>query len=154
MMFDQICGRLEGVRPYKPSTAAISKAIRSQCPSCGGSTTKLNASLKSDGNILLFCHGGCDVSSILNSIGLTVSDLFSESYQPGAVHKRTATLIKGWEWWSIVSALDNLAQELTVLFTQLTEHFPVDDPARIEVARAVGCIKQLSESYRNGKGAK
>lgn len=122
MMFNQLSQRLEGVRPYKPSKPAILKAIRSRCPNCGGSTTKLNASLKTDGDILLFCHGGCDVSSIVGSIGLNISDLFVEKNKSEIALTSTTTSIKGWDWWSLVSALDHLSVELTQLTIELTGH--------------------------------
>ena len=31
-----------------------------------------------DGRVLLFCHGGCEVEAILNSIGLELADLFDQ----------------------------------------------------------------------------
>lgn len=153
MMFDQLSQRLEGVKPYKPSKPAILKSFRSRCPSCGGSTTKLNASLKTDGDILIFCHGGCDVIAIVGSIGLNISDLFGKTPHSANALTSSKISIKGWDWWSLVSALDHLSAELTQLTIELTGHLPLNAPARLVMARGISSVKDLAEKYQYGKKA-
>lgn len=156
MMFDQIIDRLENAKPYKSAKAYISKATRASCPSCrGDSKTKLNVSLTSDGNILLYCHAGCDINTILNSMGLDISDLYfnSNSYLSNNQKPLRGT-IKGWDWWSLTSALEVLADELTRLTISLTEYVPQNDPSRKVMVDAVSVIKELSEKYKYGRGVK
>jgi hypothetical protein len=155
-MFDQIIDRLENAKPYKSAKPCISKATRASCPSChGDSKTKLNVSLTSDDSILIYCHAGCDINTIMNSMGLDISDLYSNSKSYSSNNKKPLKdTVKGWDWWSLTSALEGLGDELTNLTISLTEHVPRSDPSRIVLADAVYAIKGLAEKYKYGRGVK
>lgn len=152
MSFDNIVQRLEGVRPYKSSLPSIVKSVRARCPACGGSKTKLNFALKNNGVMLFYCHSLCDISAITDAIGINVSDLFPFSQTLATKNSSLQNTVRGWDWWSMVSALELLSLELTSLTFKLTEHLPVRDPARQVMADAVGSINELAARYQYGKG--
>ncbi len=62
---------------------------RAKCPvrhhSSGDST--LSLLFNTDGRILIHCHGGCEANDVLESIGLSLSDL----YPDGAIRDFMAT---------------------------------------------------------------
>lgn len=156
MMFDQIIDRLENAKPYKSTKGCISKSARASCPSCrGDSKTKLNVSLTSNGNILLYCHAGCDINEIMDSLGLDISDLYLNSNSCSSNNQKPLRdTVKGWDWWSLTSALERLSDELTRLTISLTEYVPQNDPGRKVMADAVSKIKDLTEKYKYGRGVK
>lgn len=78
-MINQLIERLTKVRPSGRN------AWRACCPAHSGTNpTALSIKEESDGRILLHCFQGCSASDIMESIGLSLEDLFEE---PIAVHK-------------------------------------------------------------------
>ncbi len=51
---------------------------RACCPSHGSTGRTLSLLFASDGRILLHCHAGCTPLEVLDSIGLTMTDLFPD----------------------------------------------------------------------------
>ena len=51
------------------------------CPAHADRSPSLSIRETEDGRVLLHCHGGCDVESVLDSVGLTFDDLFPESHE-------------------------------------------------------------------------
>ena len=49
------------------------------CPGHDDHTPSLSVKLIDDGRILLHCFAGCDISQIVNSMGLSLSDLMPET---------------------------------------------------------------------------
>jgi hypothetical protein len=70
---DQILSRLHRVK-------GNGKQYRAKCPvrdhSSGDST--LSLLFNDDGRILIHCHAGCEVNDVLESIGLSLSDLYPD----------------------------------------------------------------------------
>jgi hypothetical protein len=65
----KILERLDGVRRGRDGR------WRARCPSHGSRGGSL-AIAESDGRALLFCHAGCEVETVLATIGLALSDLY------------------------------------------------------------------------------
>ena len=51
------------------------------CPAHADRSPSLSIRETEDGRVLLHCHGGCDVESVLDSVGLMFDDLFPESHE-------------------------------------------------------------------------
>ena len=74
---DNLLSRLEGVRRGREIHAA-------RCPAHEDQKASLSIREGNDGKVLVHCHAGCDVGSIVGAIGLTISDLFPDSTSNGA----------------------------------------------------------------------
>lgn len=48
------------------------------CPAHDDRTASLSIKIAEDGRVLLHCFAGCDIQSILNSVGLTLDDIVPE----------------------------------------------------------------------------
>lgn len=151
MSFDNIVQLLEGVRPYKSSLPSIVSSVRAQCPCCGGSSSKLNVSLLEDGTVLLKCFGGCTFPQIMCAIGLDVSQYFPVLTKHTGNPTRKINRIKGWDWWSMVSALDHAYAILMKQHIDLSSHLPIHSPARLIMATAAGEVKELAQMFKNGR---
>jgi hypothetical protein len=51
------------------------------CPAHNDNSPSLAVRETEDGRVLIHCFGGCDVESILDSVGLTFDDLFPETHE-------------------------------------------------------------------------
>lgn len=51
---------------------------QAKCPSHDDGSPSLSIAELNDGRILLHCHGGCDVHSVIDSLGLEMSDLYPQ----------------------------------------------------------------------------
>jgi hypothetical protein len=151
MSFDQIVMRLENPKPYKPNKSQFINAVRSTCPVCGGAISKLNVSLSVTGKVTLHCFGGCSFLEIVNALNLDASDFFPPDINFSATANANMDTIKGWDWWSLTSALDSSADLLMNNFMQLTIHLPQEDPARRLMVESIRQIKDLSDRLKYGK---
>ncbi len=66
---DRVLEKLDGVRSSGDTTMA-------RCPAHEDRHQSLSISSGDDGRVLLFCHAGCRVESIVGAIGLTLGDLY------------------------------------------------------------------------------
>lgn len=57
------------------------KGWSARCPAHEDKEPSLAVSVGEDGRVLLFCHAGCTVDSILAALGLSASDLFADNGQ-------------------------------------------------------------------------
>lgn len=73
---------------------------RACCPSHGSTGRTLSLLFNSDGRILIHCHAGCEASEVLESIGLSLSDLYPEGairdFMASAKPKPKTTRYKSW----------------------------------------------------------
>ena len=72
MSADQLLARLEGVR----STGQGRWIAR--CPAHDDRSPSLSVRELSDGRVLVHCHAGCGATDIVDSIGLSLTDLFPD----------------------------------------------------------------------------
>lgn len=71
MTFRDFLGRLEGVRGGGDQYTA-------RCPAHGDQHNSLSVSVGKNGQVLLHCHAGCEPQEIVEAMGLTMKDLFTE----------------------------------------------------------------------------
>ncbi len=69
MTIDEIIGRFPGAKPD-------SNGWQVKCPAHEDKVASLSIHEEPGGKILVHCHAGCEVDSILRSVGLQMSDLF------------------------------------------------------------------------------
>lgn len=72
MSADNLISKLDKVRRTGPGT------FLACCPAHDDKSPSLAIRELSDGRILLHCFAGCEVESVLSTIGLTFTDLFPE----------------------------------------------------------------------------
>lgn len=72
---EAILSRLERV---KKSTSGASGQWMARCPAHADKGPSLSIREAEEGRILLYCHAGCDVNSVLAAISLDINDLFPE----------------------------------------------------------------------------
>lgn len=128
---DLIIGRLQGSQAY-------GKGYRAHCPACGGKSRKLSVCEGDDGRALLHCFGGCDVLSVLQAVGLALTDLFPErlAEDTSDERRRRVRIARESQWGA---ALEVLKMESTVMLLaaeQLKEQKPFadEDTARLRLA--------------------
>ncbi|MGD9561993.1 MAG: hypothetical protein AB7F88_07215 [Pyrinomonadaceae bacterium] len=68
-MLEKILAKLHGVVKNRSGYMAI-------CPSHEDKEPSLSVSAGMDGITLLYCHGGCDIESILTALGMRMKDLY------------------------------------------------------------------------------
>jgi len=81
MIADKLLSCLDGVK-QTGSDRWVAK-----CPSHEDKTPSLAIS-EADERVLVHCFGGCDVESVMSSVGLTLSDLFPESIKSHRSERR------------------------------------------------------------------
>lgn len=93
---ERVVSQLKGVKPMSGGFAAL-------CPSHKDRTASLSVKAGADGRVLLHCHAGCPPATILEAIGLSMSDLFTKpdltlsngnGADPKAVHDRGKMVAK------------------------------------------------------------
>lgn len=73
------------------------KGYMACCPAHEDRTPSLSIAQAPDGRVLLKCFAGCDVHSIVQAVGMSISDIMPEriaDYLPGAFAKREHTMSK------------------------------------------------------------
>jgi len=74
MRAEEFLSRLDGVKSLH------SGQWMARCPSHDDSTASLGIREEADGRLLIKCFAECSTQSVLESLGLTFSDLFTERY--------------------------------------------------------------------------
>jgi hypothetical protein len=144
---DLFLGRSEGVQQ-------AGRGYRCICAACGGKSRKLSVTEVENGSLLLHCFGGCDVLSVVDALGLRLSDLFAPPLRPMTDGERREARRRmqesGWR-----AALDVLAVESAVVeiaACQLAGCAPLskEDGTRLSVAveRIGDCRQVLCEQRR------
>jgi hypothetical protein len=73
--FELLLSRLDGVRETFTGWTA-------NCPAHDDQKASLSVNEGSDGRVLVFCHAGCELASIVAKVGLTPKDLFPRNESP------------------------------------------------------------------------
>lgn len=93
---ERVVSHLKGVKPMSGGFAAL-------CPSHEDRTASLSVKAGADGRVLLHCHAGCQPATIVEALGLSMSDLFANptltlsngnGADPKAVHERGKMVAK------------------------------------------------------------
>ncbi|MDR0701226.1 MAG: hypothetical protein LBF61_02265 [Azoarcus sp.] len=75
MIVDVILSRLEKVKRTGAGTWIA------RCPAHDDRSPSLSIRETGDGRVLLHCFAGCDVSEVLSAMGLSLGDLFPDSFE-------------------------------------------------------------------------
>jgi putative DNA primase/helicase len=73
---------LEAVLQHLSGIVKAGKNLKALCPAHGDKTPSLSVATGDDGRVLLHCFSGCSVESVVNAVGLAMTDLFPQ----GATH--------------------------------------------------------------------
>lgn len=153
---DLFLSRLEGVRPTPTGHRAFCPAHQ-RPPHRPGRGRTLSISESSAGGVLVNCHAGCDLNQILGSLGLERHDLFPRQPAGGAAGEGHVTRgLKGWDWWSLASALDATADALLPQLLRVADAERAGNIAagRRALADAIGMLRGLEQEIRFGRGMK
>lgn len=101
MTVEVLLSRLQKVKQH-----GLSRWMAS-CPAHGDRTPSLAIQVIDDGRILIKCFAGCGASDVMNSVGLSLTDLFPD----GAIAKQ----LKGWAQMSSRSEMAAKEQASTIL---------------------------------------
>jgi hypothetical protein len=89
------------------------------CPCrCGGNLT---VTVKGDGRVLLWCHGGCSRSAVLSRLDLLPRHLFSQPNEPRDSTWRPDAIFDEWYWQT--HDLEQYLAEARARSYQLSERF-------------------------------
>ena len=105
----------------------------------GDKHPSLSVKVAADGTTLLRCHAGCTALEIVQSVGLTLADLFPESFQSAPVDRRRHVNAR--------ETLKSIAFEATVLmqFAERMKHRPLTDAEHDRLVTAASRINRAKE---------
>lgn len=133
-----ILSRLDGVRETRPDSYIA------LCLAHADLTPSLAIARGDDGRVLLHCWAGCTATEVVESLGLTLADLFErpqEHRRPG--RKRI--------WPDYKAMLELLSFEATVILIccqPATEGRQLDEIEHASLIRAVGNIQKIGDSVQ------
>ena len=137
MTADKLLSRLEGVQGRGPRWRAICPAHESR-----HRTRTLAVFEADDGRVLVKCHAGCDVSSIVGALGLDLADLFPPKPVDHAPKVR-----KPWAARDVVAALRAETMVGWVLLTDIANGKVLTkgdrERARVAAERAAHLMREL-----------
>lgn len=119
MHLDELRSRVESMG-FRTSNQA--DGFRSQCPCCKTSRKDKLSATRAQDRVLLRCMGGCPTSAVVDSLGITVNDLFVDASQTnptnGKVNSKSPKLhdsvdsaVKGLRW-HLSRARDSVGRQL------------------------------------------
>jgi hypothetical protein len=134
---DKLLSRLDGVQGRGPRWRAICPAHESR-----HRTRTLAVFEADDGRVLVKCHAGCDVSSIVGALGLDLSDLFPTKPVDHAPRVR-----KPWAARDVVAALRAETMVGWVLLTDIANGKVLTkgdrERAKVAAERAAHLMREL-----------
>lgn len=81
-MIEAILGRLESVK------SSGHDRWGARCPAHADKSPSLRVTLLPDGRILMHCFAGCEISAVLDALGVKLEDLFPDSKLEGRPVRR------------------------------------------------------------------
>lgn len=137
MTADKLMSRLDGVQGRGPRWRAICPAHESR-----HRTRTLAVFEADDGRVLVKCHAGCDVSSIVGALGLDLADLFPPKPVDHAPRVR-----KPWAARDVVAALRAETMVGWVLLTDIANGKVLTkgdrERAKVAAERAAHLMREL-----------
>ena len=137
MTADKLLSRLDGVQGRGPRWRAICPAHESR-----HRTRTLAVFEADDGRVLVKCHAGCDVSSIVGALGLDLADLFPPKPVDHAPKVR-----KPWAARDVVAALRAETMVGWVLLTDIANGKVLTkrdrERAKVAAERAAHLMREL-----------
>ena len=113
------------------------------CPAHDDKTPSLAIKLADD-RILIHCFSGCDVSAIVSTLGLNLSDLMPESKR----HSRTSNKCPKFNKYEL---FDRIVEESAIFIVAIRQVFsgtPLNDNDMARVVKAEGIIDDIIQEAR------
>lgn len=143
---DKILDRLERVRATSGGWSAC-------CPAHDDRNPSLSIAEGDDGRVLVHCFGGCSALDVVQSIGLSLSDLFPERIKSTMTREQRAALRERWRQSNIAAAVNVLDRESMVVLIAARELlgwpvFAPDDYQRLQSAlQAIGDARAVINGH-------
>lgn len=135
-----LLGRLDGVKKE-------GKGWVSRCPSCGGQSRKVSIVEGDDGRVLLHCFAGCCAIDVVNSVGLTMADLFvRRDYHnlTPAEQSQMRTMAKIPDWKAGLEVIRHEAIVVALAAIQMGDGVALEDGERRRMHKAA---RRLFDTY-------
>jgi hypothetical protein len=126
-----ILDRLDGVRDAGNGTHMA------KCPAHDDSSPSLKVTFRDD-RTLIHCFAGCSVESVLESLGLTFSDLFPESVKPQTRQLRRPAR-------QALQTLDREALVVLIIASDMLAHKIISEDVLERLTTAVGRIGKVRD---------
>ncbi|MCD9126678.1 hypothetical protein [Luteimonas fraxinea] len=140
---DLLLGRLEAVQP-------AGKGWRARCPACGGRSRKLSVIEGDEGRLLVHCFGGCEAGDVLQSVGLTLGDLFAERAQADNPENRRRARLAAREtqWGAALEMLEHEALIIRIAGQQISGGSVLTSEDEARLAVAVHRVEEARQALR------
>lgn len=116
------------------------------CPSHEDRSPSLSVRETDDGTVLVHCFAGCNVTDILDAVGMDLAELFPERMEHHNNHRRGRPRIDGWD------ALRSLGKHVTAVVLA-AEHVRRGEPLSdedmetlIDAAAAIERVRRYSHA--------
>ena len=131
-----ILNRLDGVKQKTPDS------WDALCPAHADTSPSLDLKRGDDGRVLLHCWAGCSGIQIVESLGLTMADLFEQPhqhYKPGRKRIRP-------DYKALLELLSFEVMVILICCQPATKGEPLDKIEHASLIRAVGNIQRIRNS--------
>jgi len=135
MSADALLAKLDGVLGKGPRWRAICPAHPSK-----RQTRSLSVYEPDPGRVLIHCHAGCDVESIVAAVGMDLSDLFPTREDDD---HRKPRINKPWRVSDVVAALRRELSVMFVVASDVATGVPIGDDERQRAGLAMERIAAL-----------
>lgn len=114
------------------------RGYRCLCPACGGKSRKLSVTEADNGAALLKCFSGCDAMTVMEAIGLRLSDLFPAPLRPltDTERREARSRMKECGWRAALDMLDVEGAVVQIASKQLQgwQALSIEDDERLALA--------------------
>ncbi len=144
---DLVLSRLDRVR--KSGTGWIAR-----CPAHEDRTASLSVANGREGRVMLHCFAGCSVHTVLENIGLSVSDLFPRRLADSTPEERRETRRQVMQAYmaAAVGVLDREAIVVELCASDLAKGLPLAEASQVRLALAlerIGAARQVLAGGRH-----
>lgn len=137
-----ILQHLDKVRPTGPGKWLAC------CPAHDDKSPSLSVRETDDGTVLLKCFAGCNASEIVESIGLSLSDLFPLRLPPGThSHRSKAPRVS---WREVFDAIETELLTIAIAWSDFANGVPLSDDDALYLSRRANHLAELISEVRNG----
>ena len=111
-----------------------------RCPAHDDKGPSLSVKEEPDGRVLVHCFAGCSVEDVLDSVGLTFSDLYPE--------KATETRVKPSAPYAGRAAMEALAFECLIVAVAARGLIAGQKPTEQDVSRLIDAVSRIEGAVR------
>lgn len=143
---DVVLDRLDGVRRNGAGWSA-------KCPAHDDRDPSLSIAEGDDGRVLVHCFGGCGALSVVQSIGLAISDLFPERIKSTMTREERSAMRARWRASNMAAAINVLDRESTIVAIAASDMLsggvmePLDHLRLQQAVQAIGDARAVINGY-------